>query len=190
MEPWVNEYQRITYGGPSTQNLHNRMTKPTRNTCVINRREKVHSLVQCTLKRIRNIYSQNPNSATSLPNTKFIFPKQIFYNSMWSIFTNEAEGQSVGSDQHHAQTHKCLILPAGIAKCSQQTSSFQVRLHGLPFPAPIMVKISPTRPLFYSGASQDANQGQHSSFLPHLSVPPLLQNRCTVHSHLCGTQNT
>jgi hypothetical protein len=31
-----------------------------------------------TLKRIRNIYSQNPNSATSLPNTKFIFPKQIF----------------------------------------------------------------------------------------------------------------
>ncbi len=32
----------------------------------------------CTLKRIRNIYSQNPNSATSLPNTKFIFPKQIF----------------------------------------------------------------------------------------------------------------
>jgi len=34
--------------------------------------------VYCTLKRIRNIYSQNPNSATSLPNTKFIFPKQIF----------------------------------------------------------------------------------------------------------------
>ncbi len=32
----------------------------------------------CTLKRIRNIYSQNHNSATSLPSTKFIFPKQIF----------------------------------------------------------------------------------------------------------------
>jgi hypothetical protein len=28
--------------------------------------------------RITNIYSQNPNGATSLPNTKFIFPKQIF----------------------------------------------------------------------------------------------------------------
>jgi hypothetical protein len=47
---------------------------------------------------------------------------------MWSIFTNEAEGYSVGSDQNHAQTHKCRILAAGIAKCSQQTSSFQVRL--------------------------------------------------------------
>jgi hypothetical protein len=32
----------------------------------------------CTVKRIPNIYSQNPNSATSLPNTQFIFPKQIF----------------------------------------------------------------------------------------------------------------
>jgi hypothetical protein len=31
-----------------------------------------------TLKRIRNIYSQNPNSTTLLPNTKFIFLKQIF----------------------------------------------------------------------------------------------------------------
>jgi hypothetical protein len=31
-----------------------------------------------TVKRIPNIYSQNPNSVTSLPNTKFIFPKQIF----------------------------------------------------------------------------------------------------------------
>ncbi len=31
-----------------------------------------------TLKRIRNIYSQIPKSATSLPNTKFRFPKQIF----------------------------------------------------------------------------------------------------------------
>jgi len=60
---------------------------------------------------------------------------------MWSILTNEAEGYSVGSDQRHAQTHKCRILADGIAKCSQQTSSFQVRLHGLPFPAPIMVKI-------------------------------------------------
>ncbi len=34
--------------------------------------------VEHTLKRIRNIYSQIPNRATSLPNTKFIFPKQIF----------------------------------------------------------------------------------------------------------------
>ncbi len=80
----------------------------------------------------------------------------------------------------HAQTHKCRILAAGIAKCSQQTSSFQVRLLGFPFPAPIMVKISPTWPLSYSWAGQDANQVQHSSFLPHLSVPPLLQYRCTV----------
>ncbi len=31
-----------------------------------------------TVKRIPNIYSQNPNSATLLPNTQFIFPKQIF----------------------------------------------------------------------------------------------------------------
>ena len=31
-----------------------------------------------TLTRIQNIYSQNPISATSLPNTKFIFLKQIF----------------------------------------------------------------------------------------------------------------
>jgi hypothetical protein len=35
-------------------------------------------LTACTLKRIRNIYSKNPNRATSLPNIKFIFPKQIF----------------------------------------------------------------------------------------------------------------
>ncbi len=34
--------------------------------------------IKCTVKRIPNIYSQNPNSATSLPNTQFIFPKQIF----------------------------------------------------------------------------------------------------------------
>ncbi len=32
----------------------------------------------CIVTRITNIYSQNPNSATSLPNTKFKFPKQIF----------------------------------------------------------------------------------------------------------------
>ena len=51
-------------------------------------------------------------------------------------------------------------------------------------------KIKLTGPLSSSWASQDANQGQHSSFLPHLSVLPLLQYRCTVHSHLCGTQNT
>ena len=31
-----------------------------------------------TVTRIPNIYSQNHNSATSLPNTKFIFQKQIF----------------------------------------------------------------------------------------------------------------
>ncbi len=31
-----------------------------------------------TVTRIQNIYFQNPNWATSLPNTKFIFPKQIF----------------------------------------------------------------------------------------------------------------
>ncbi len=55
---------------------------------------------------------------------------------MWYIFTIEAEGWIVGSDQRHAQTQKRRILAAGIAKCSQQTSSFQVRLHGLPFPAP------------------------------------------------------
>ncbi len=77
-----------------------------------------------------------------------------------------------------------------ISKCSQLTSSCQVRQHGLPFPAPIMVKIKPTGPLSSSCAGQDADQGQHSCFLPHLSVPPLLQYRCIVHSHLCGTQNT
>ncbi len=31
--------------------------------------------------RIRNMYSQNLNSATSILNTKFIFPN----NSMWSV---------------------------------------------------------------------------------------------------------
>jgi hypothetical protein len=31
-----------------------------------------------TVTSIRNMYFQNPNSATSLPNTKFIIPKQIF----------------------------------------------------------------------------------------------------------------
>ncbi len=72
------------------------------------------------------------------------------------------------------------LICAGIAKCSQLTSSFQVRQHGLPFPAAIMVKIKPTRPLSSSWAGQDANQGEHSSFLPHLPVPPLLQYRCTV----------
>jgi hypothetical protein len=35
-------------------------------------------LIYCTVKRIPNIYSQKPNSPTSLPNTKFIFPKQCF----------------------------------------------------------------------------------------------------------------
>ena len=33
---------------------------------------------QTYILRIPNIYSQNPNSATSLPNTKFIFLKLIF----------------------------------------------------------------------------------------------------------------
>ncbi len=31
-----------------------------------------------TASRIRNMYSQNPNNATTLPNTKLIFLKQIF----------------------------------------------------------------------------------------------------------------
>ncbi len=100
--------------------------------------------------------------------------------------------ESVGSDHCHSQTTMCCIVytAAGIAKCSQLTSSFQVRQHGLPFPVTVMVKVKPTGPLSSSWAGQDANQGQHSSFLPHLSVPPLLQYRCTVHSHLCGSRNT
>ncbi len=65
----------------------------------------------------------------------------------------------------------CCIPAAGIAKCPQLTSSFQVRQHELPFPTPIMVKIKATGPLSSSWAGQDANQGQHSSFLPHMSVP-------------------
>jgi hypothetical protein len=74
----------------------------------------------------------------------------------------------------------CCIPAAGIAKCSQLTSSFQVRQHGLPFPAPIMVKIKPTGPLSSSQGGEDTNQGQHSSFLPHLSVPsPPIQVNCT-----------
>ena len=84
----------------------------------------------------------------------------------------------------------CCIPAAGIVKCSQLTSSFQVRQHGLSFPVPIMVKIKPTGPLSSSWTGQDTNQGQYSSFVPHLSVPPLLQYRYTVHSLLCGTQNT
>jgi hypothetical protein len=51
---------------------------------------------------------------------------------------------------------------------------------------PSMVTIKPTGPLSSSWAGQDANRGQHSSFLPH----PLLQPRCTVLSHLCVTKNT
>jgi hypothetical protein len=74
----------------------------------------------------------------------------------------------------------CCIPAAGIAKCSQLTSSFQVRQHGLPFPMPIMVKNKPTGPLSSSWAGQDANQGQHSSFLPHLSVP-LSSNTCVLY---------
>jgi hypothetical protein len=83
---------------------------------------------------------------------------------------------------------KLLLIPAaGIARCVQLSREYE-----LLFPASIMVKISAIGPLSSSRAGQDANQGQHSSFLPHLSVPPPppLKYRCNVHSHLYGTQNT
>ena len=104
---------------------------------------------------------------------------------------HEAKGQSVSADQRHAQTTMCRIPAAGNARCSQLSSSYQVRQHELPFPVPIMVKITPTEQLSFSWAGQDANQGQHSSFLPHLSVPPPpRKHRCTVHSHPCGHGGT
>ncbi len=110
----------------------------------------VHLLWRCTVTRIRNMYSiyKNHNSATSLPNTKFIFPKQIFiilcrlslyqwdrglecwrwsascpnYYSMCCTYTNSWNCQMLAAEQ---------LLPGQ----SQ---------HGLLFPASIMVKIAPT----------------------------------------------
>ncbi len=38
---------------------------------------KLYTLTR-TVMRVRNEYSHNPNRATLLPNTKFIFPKLIF----------------------------------------------------------------------------------------------------------------
>jgi hypothetical protein len=38
------------------------------------------------------MYSQNPNSTTSLPNTKFVFQKQILYFYV-VCFSNEAEAR-------------------------------------------------------------------------------------------------
>ncbi len=44
-----------------------------------------------TVPRILNMYSQYPNSATSLLKTKFIFPKTNFYNSIWSVLSMRLE---------------------------------------------------------------------------------------------------
>ncbi len=101
-------------------------------------------------------------------------------------FTNKARGWSVGFGQRHSQTTMWCIPAAGVARCLQLSSSYQVRKHRLPFQTFIMVKITPAGPLSSSWAGQDANRGQHSGFLPQ----PLLQYMCTVHSHLCVTRNT
>ncbi len=140
-----------------------------------------------TLKRILNIYSQNPNSATSLPNTKFIFPKQIFYTSMWSIFTNETEVLALISVMPklivpYTSNWNCQMLSADQLLPGQAAwAALPSAHHGknLTYWATILQ-------LSWSGRQSRS----HSSFLPHLSVPPLLRYRCTVHSHLCGTQNT
>ncbi len=84
---------------------------------------------------------------------------------------------------------KCLILAAGIAKCSQQTSSFQVRLH-LALPSAHHGKNltywATILQLSWSGCQSRSTLSLSASFV----CPPLLQYRCTVHRHLCGTQNT
>jgi hypothetical protein len=109
-------------------------------------------------------------------------PRANFYNSMWSLLPMRPECWLWS-----ASFPNYYVIPAaGIVRCSQLSSSCQVRQHGFPFPAPIMVIIKSTGPLSSSWAGQDTNRGQHSSLLPR----PLLQSRSTVHSYLRVTQNT
>jgi len=76
--------------------------------------------------RIQNMYSRSINSATSFPNTKFIFPKQLFIIYVVR-FTNEAEGRVLALISVVA---KLLLIPAaGIARCAQLSSSWQAREH-------------------------------------------------------------
>ncbi len=59
--------------------------------------------------KIRNMYPKIPIARLriQLPNSYSQNKLTNFYNSVGSIFTNEAEGYSVGPDQRHVQTIMC-----------------------------------------------------------------------------------
>ncbi len=94
------------------------------------RLRKVHLILiwkLCTVKRIPKIYFQNPNSATSLPNTKFIFPKQIFIILC---------GPSLPMRPKARVLALISVMPytsSWIARYTQLSSSCQVRQHKLRF---------------------------------------------------------
>jgi hypothetical protein len=113
------------------------------------------------------MYSQNPNRASFLPNTKFIFPN----SSMWSVLPMRPRVEC-----WHCSTscpkYYVLCTTSGIARCSQLSSSCQVRQHGLPFPAYIMVKIAPTGPLsIYSLTGVMYSDAMGPSFAEYNNVP-------------------
>ena len=103
------------------------------------------------------------HSPTSLPNIKFIFPKQIFIILCGLSLPRRPKTRVLALI--------CVMSKLQCAVCQQlelpdaRSWAAPTRQLGLPFPASIMVKITPTGPLSSSQAGQDAIQGQHSSLL-------------------------
>jgi hypothetical protein len=88
-----------------------------------------------------------------------------------------------------------LYTTAGIARCSQLSSSCQVRQHGLPFPASIMVKITPSGPLsIYSLAGVTYSDPIGPSFAEYSNVPSNTFDLASSSWHMpeieSGTQST
>jgi hypothetical protein len=122
--------------------------------------------------RIPNIYSQSPNSATSLPNTIFIFLKQIFIILC---------GPSLPMRPKARVLALISVMPKLISSVYQQLDCqmhtaeqlLPVQAAWVALPSAHQVKITPTGPLPSSWAGQDANQGQHSSLICLSPLPPL-----------------
>ncbi len=114
-------------------------------------------------------------------------PKAKFDNSMWSVLPMRPKARVLAlisvihkllcAVYHQLELPNALSWPtpsrSGSMRCPFQRPSLKKSNLLGHYPPAEMVKI-PIK----------------VNFLPHLSVPPLLQYRCTVHRHLCGTQNT
>ncbi len=96
----------------------------------------------------------------------------MFYNSMWSVLPMRPKARVLALisviPKLLCAVYQQLELPNALSWPALSSSDSM----GCPFPTPFMVKIKPTGSLSSSWASQDANQGQYSSFLPHMSSSP------------------